>query len=260
MNIIEINDISIPQLSAYRSLAIPRKTEGEDIIVESPKVIARALDAGLEPVSMLCERKHIEGTASEITARIGATPVYTGSRETLASLTGYELTKGVLCRMKRPPLPSPTEILREARRVCVIYDVCEATNVGVIFRTAAALGYDAVIVSEGSCDPLIRRAIRVSMGTVFQIPWTVTGDVLTQLRHHGFESVSMALSPDSVYLQDFRVNPDRKYAIILGSEGYGLPSDVIAATDHVIKIPMHHGVDSLNVGAASAIALWHFRR
>lgn len=260
MNVIEITDISQPELATYRSLTTPGKQGGDCIIAESPKVIDRALDAGFEPLSLLCERKHINGNASDIVVRIGDIPIYTGTREMLASLTGYELTKGVLCEMRRPELPTETEILRDASRVCVIYDVCEATNVGVIFRTAAALGYDGVIVSAGSCSPFSRRAIRVSMGTVFQIPWTFSETVIPTLKQHGFQSVSMTLTPDSVFLQDFPVDPETKYAVLLGSEGYGLPSDIIGISDHVVKIPMFHGVDSLNVGAASAIALWHLRK
>lgn len=228
------------------------------VVAESPKVIERALEAGLVPMSLLCESRHIEGDAAPIIKRIGDAPVFTGSRELLSSLTGYTLTRGVLCALKYPGLPDPEELLKTARRVCVIHDVCESTNIGVIFRTAAALGYDAVLVSNGSCTPFSRRAVRVSMGAVFQIPWTFCGDIIERLEENRFESISMALTDRSVYLQDFQVNGNAKYAVILGSEGYGLPQEIIDKSDHIVKIPMYHGVDSLNVGSAAAIALWHF--
>lgn len=257
--IIEIDSIDIPPLAPYRALSSAKRDPEGVVIAESPKVIHRALDAGLHPLSLLCERKHIEGDAAPVISRIGETPVYTGERHLLESLTGYTLTRGVLCAFARPREPQADVLLRHSKRVCVIYEVCDATNVGVIFRTAAALGYDAVIVSSRSCDPFNRRATRVSMGTVFQIPWAFADDVTGTLRNFGFLSVSMALSDESIYLQDFKVEPQGKYALLLGSEGYGLPDEIIADSDHVVKIPMYHGVDSLNVGAAAAITLWHFR-
>lgn len=257
---ITIQDINAPELLPFTSLTERNLRQDNLLIAESPKVIMTALDCGLQPISLLCERKHIEGDAAPIIARFPDMPVFTGDREMLASLTGYTLTRGVLCAMKRPPEPDPAEILKGARRVCVIYDICDTTNIGAIFRTAAALGFDAVMLSPESCDPFNRRSIRVSMGAVFQIKWCFDGDILSSLRHNGFTSVSMALSSESVYLQNFEVDKDKKYAVILGSEGYGLPEDIIRDSDVVVKIPMFHHVDSLNVGAAAAITLWHFRK
>lgn len=257
--IIEIEEINLPELAPFVSLADGRLRKEELLIAESPKVIKRALDAGLEPVSLLCESKHIVGDAKEIVDKYPNIPVYTGERELLSSLTGYTLTRGVLCAMRRPEQPSPEGMLKDARRVCVIYDICDTTNIGSIFRSAAALGYDAVVLSSESCDPFNRRSIRVSMGTVFQIPWCFVSDVVGVLKRNSFRTVSTALTDNSVFLQDFTVSNDEKYAIILGSEGHGLPESVIDSTDVVVKIPMFHGVDSLNVGAAAAIILWHFR-
>lgn len=262
MAIIEINDISDARLAPYVSLTESQLRSGNDggiIIVESPKVINTALDNGLQPISLLCEKKHITGDAASIISRIPDLPVFTGRRETLASLTGYTLTRGVLCAMRRPALPSPYQLLAGSRRVCVIYDVCDSTNIGVIFRTAAALGFDAVVVTPQSCDPFGRRSIRVSMGAVFQIPWCFDSNVLGSLRANDIKTVCMALTDRSIFLQDFKTDPAEKYAVILGSEGYGLPKSVISASDFTVKIPMHHGVDSLNVGAAAAIALYQFR-
>lgn len=259
MRLVEIKDLGLPELDPFRALTSSGSREKELIIAESPKVIERALDAGYEPVSLLLERKHLEGDASSLISRMKDACIYTGERDILAQLTGYTLTRGVLCAMKRPVLPSPLEILDTANRICVIYDVCDTTNIGVIFRTAAALGYDGVIVSHQSCDPFNRRAVRVSMGAVFQIPWTFSHNVMTELEKTGFKSVSMALTDESVWLQDFIPTTAERYAVILGSEGYGLPESLIADSSHVVKIPMHHCVDSLNVGAAAAIALWHFR-
>lgn len=259
MRIQEITDLKLPELAPYASLTERNIRQEGIIIVESPKVIVTALDAGLEPVSLLCERKHITGDAASIIERCPDIPVYTGERALLASLTGYTLTRGVLCAMRRPSEPSPAELLASGKRICVIYDICDTTNIGAIFRTAAALGFDGVLLSPESCDPFNRRSIRVSMGAVFQIPWCFVDDVLVSLKNSGFRSVSMALSSESVFLQDFRVEPDGRYAIILGSEGYGLPQRIIENSDVVVKIPMHHGVDSLNVGAAAAITMWQFK-
>ena len=259
MRIQEIKDLKLPELAPYASLTERNIRQEGIIIVESPKVIVTALDAGLEPVSLLCERKHIKGDAASIIERCPDIPVYTGERALLASLTGYTLTRGVLCAMRRPSAPSPAELLSSGKRICVIYDICDTTNIGAIFRTAAALGFDGVLLSRESCDPFNRRSIRVSMGAVFQIPWCFVDDVLGSLKNSGFKSVSMALSSESVFLQDFLVEPDGRYAIILGSEGYGLPQRIIENSDVVVKIPMHHGVDSLNVGAAAAITMWQFK-
>lgn len=262
MRIIEIEDFDSAELAPYKSLTTRKSGTGgmDDVIIaESPKVIERALAAGVQPVSFLCERKHIKGDAAPLLAGIADPLVLTGERETLAHLTGYTLSRGVLCAMKRPATPEPYVILKNASRICVIYDVCEATNVGVIFRTAAALGYDGVLVSPGSCDPFNRRSIRVSMGAVFQIPWTFCPDIMGTLREAGIRSVCMALTDNSIFLDEFTAYGSERYAVVLGSEGYGLPAAVIDRADHVVKIPMYHNVDSLNVGAAAAIALWQLR-
>lgn len=262
MILTEVTDIRMEGLEPYWQLTtggLRGASAGDLIIVESPKVIERALDAGLEPVSLLCERRHLQGDASTLLKRMGEIPVFTGERDLLAGLTGYALTRGVLCAMRRPSPPSLRQLMQGARRLCVIYDVCDATNVGVMFRTAAALGYDGVLLSEGTCDPLNRRAIRVSMGGVFQIPWRAEADVMGALVRGGFRSVSMALSRHSIFLQDFVAGEGEKYAVVLGSEGYGLPAEVIEASDYVVKIPINPAVDSLNVGAAAAIALWHMQ-
>lgn len=260
MKVIEVNDINIPGLAPYRGLKSPRNQTDGLIIAESVKVIQRALQADLEPVSLLCDKRHLESDASEIIPRLGEAPIYCAGRDLLAQLTGYDLSRGVLCAMRRPTLPQAADILEKGNRICVIYDVFEATNVGIIFRTAAALGYDGIIVNPGTCDPFNRRSVRVSMGAVFQIPWTETRAILPTLAAHGYQSVSMALSADSVYLPDFRIEPETRYALLLGNEGYGLPKEIIAASDHIVKIPMYHDVDSLNVGAAAAIALWQLRQ
>lgn len=261
MSIVEIDCIGREEVAPYVSLTERQlRGTGENgiFIAESPKVIRTAIESGMKPLSLLCERKHIAGDAADIIRNLPDLPVYTGDRETLAQITGYTLTRGVLCAMRRPALPTTDELLSRSRRICVIYDVCDTTNIGGIFRSAAALGFDGVILSTESCDPLNRRAIRVSMGTVFRIPWCFEADILSKLREHGFKSVCMALTDNSVFLQDFKVDPEEKYAVLLGSEGWGLPSRIIERTDYVVKIPMHHGVDSLNVGAAAAITLWHF--
>lgn len=263
MPIIEIQDIDVPGVSPFTSLTETQLRMQEDtglIIAESPKVIRTAIDAGLAPISLLCERKHIKGDAADIILEYPDLPVYTADRDILASITGYTLTRGVLCAMKRPERPSANDILRDAKIVCVIYDVCDTTNIGAIFRTAAALGTDGILLSPDTCDPFNRRSIRVSMGTVFQIPWCFCNDILPTLKCNGFKSVGMALSDSAVFLHDFKVESKEKYALILGSEGYGLPEGVIDSSDYVVKIPMHHGVDSLNVGAAAAIAIWHFTK
>lgn len=222
-------------------------------------MIERALASGAEPVSLLCERKHIDGDASAIVEAHPSMPVFTGTRELLATLTGYTLTRGVLCAMRRPPAADVGALVGRARRVCVLWDICDATNVGVIFRSAAALGFDCVLLTPGSCDPLTRRAARVSMGTVFQVPWGYGGEDIVGLLHAGgFETVCAALRPDTESLREVEVEEEGRYAVVLGSEGYGLPGDVINACRRKVMIPMSHGVDSLNVGAAAAIFLWHF--
>lgn len=256
--IVEIEESGLKELEPFMSLTERTLRNSDLLIAESPKVIRTALDAGMRPVSLLCEKKHIFGDAADIISSNPNMPVYTGERELLAGITGYTLTRGVLCAMRRGKAKTTSEILEGASRICVIYDVCDTTNVGAIFRTAAALGIDGVLLSPETCDPFNRRSIRVSMGTVFQIPWCFDDDILGKLKTYGFRSVSMALSSESVFLQNFKVEPEGKYAVFLGSEGYGLPKDIIEKSDVVVKIPMHHGVDSLNVGAAAAITLWHF--
>ena len=271
-NIIEITDLTHPGLDAYARLTeaqLRNRKEPEKgiFIAESPKVIARALDAGYEPLSLLMERRNIEGQAAELIARCGDIPVYTADRDILASLTGYELTRGVLCAMRRPKLPTVEEVLANARRVAVLEGIVDATNVGAIFRSAAALHMDAVLLTPTCCDPLIRRAARVSMGTVFQIPWTVIGDSpaqwpqpgLQRLRDLGFKTAAMALSDDSVPIDDPNLAAEDKLAIVLGTEGDGLSASTIADCDYTVLIPMSHGVDSLNVAAASAVAFWQLK-
>ena len=267
--VIEIADLSAPELEVYARLSegqLKNRAEPEKglFIAESPKVIDRALDAGYEPVSLLMERKHIEGQAREIVARCGEIPVYTSELSVLKELTGFPLTRGVLCAMRRKPLPEAEAVCSGARRVAVLEEVVNPTNVGAIFRSAAALGMDAVLLTPGSCDPLYRRAVRVSMGTVFQIPWAFIGTEIADWPHPGmdrlhalgFKTVAMALEDDSVSIDDPRLASEEKLALILGTEGEGLAACTIADCDYTARIPMSHGVDSLNVAAASAVAFW----
>lgn len=268
-NIIEITDFAQPELDVFARLTeaqLRNRLEPEKgvFIAESPKVIARALDAGYEPVSLLMERKHIDGQARDIIARCGDIPVYTGDGNLLAGLTGYQLTRGVLCAMRRPKLPSVEELCAGARRVAVLEGIVDPTNVGAIFRSAAALNMDAVLVTPTCCDPLYRRAARVSMGTVFQIPWTRIGSApgdwpqpgIDRLRALGFRTAAMALSDTAVSIADPQLCAEEKLAIVLGTEGDGLATHTIASCDYTVCIPMSHGVDSLNVAAASAVAFW----
>ena len=230
-------------------------------IAESPKVIHVALDAGYEPLSLLCERRHITGDAASIIERCGDIPIYTGERDLLASLTGYTLTRGVLCAMRRPVPPSVEEVCREAQRIVVIDGVTDTTNIGAIFRSAAALGIDAVLLTPTSCDPLNRRAVRVSMGSVFLVPWTwIEGDVTPTLNTIGFKTAAMALSDDSITLDDPVLKSEPRLALIMGTEGDGLSQEAITTADHVVRIPMQHNVDSLNVAAAAAVAFWELRK
>ena len=271
-NIIEISDFSAPELDVYARLTEAQLLNRFEpakgmFIAESPKVIERALNAGCQPVSLLMERKDIDGAACQIIERCGDIPVYTADRDVLAQLTGFQLTRGVLCAMRRPPLGSVEQILAQAKRIAVLESVQNPTNVGAIFRSAAALGMDAVLLTPGCSDPLYRRSARVSMGTVFQIPWTFIGDTIAdwpeagmqRLRSLGFKTAAMALSDDSVTLDDPRLAAEEKLAIILGSEGDGLTDTTIADCDYTVKIPMYHDVDSLNVAAASAVAFWELR-
>ena len=268
-DIIEITDFSALELDVYARLSegqLLNRHEPENglFIAESPKVIERALDAGCQPVSLLLEPKHITGEAREIIARCGSVPVYTAEFDVLKQLTGFPLTRGALCAMRRPPLPEVETICRNARRIAVLENVVNPTNVGAIFRSAAALGMDAVLLTPACSNPLYRRSIRVSMGTVFQIPWTYIGRNTTQwpgdgmnlLESFGFKTVSMALTDDSVSIDDPCLKSADKLAVILGTEGDGLSSDTIARCDYTVRIPMSHGVDSLNVAAASAVAFW----
>lgn len=264
MPVIEISSLSHPGAETFSTLTEAQLRNRLDpdkgiFIAESPKVIRVALDADYEPLSLLCERKHITGDAADIIDRCGNIPVYTGEREVLASLTGYVLTRGVLCAMRRRPLPSVEEVCREARRIAVIHGVVDTTNIGAIFRSAAALGIDAVLLTRDSCDPLNRRAIRVSMGSVFLVPWTWTDNPLTELSRLGFRTAAMALTDQSISIDSPILNREPKLAIVLGTEGDGLPHETIQGTDYVVRIPMAHGVDSLNVAAASAVAFWQLR-
>ena len=266
-NVIEITDFSAPELDVYARLTEAQLLNRFEpakgmFIAESPKVIHRALDAGCVPVSMLMERKDIDGSAREILERCPEIPVYTADEELLCGLTGYHLTRGVLCAMRRPAKPTATEICDKARRIVILENVQNPTNVGAIFRSAAALGMDAVLLSPGCSDPLYRRSARVSMGTVFQIPWTFLPawpEGIAQIKGLGFATAAMALSDNSVSIDNPRLLSEDKLAILMGSEGDGLAQTTIDQCDYTVKIPMYHGVDSLNVAAASAVAFWELR-
>ncbi len=271
-NIIEITDFAAPELDIYARL-----TEGQLLnrhepdkgifIAESPKVIERALDAGCVPISMLMEKKHVESQAREIIRRCGDIPVYAAEFDVLTQLTGFHLTRGMLCAMYRPPLPGTEEICAGARRIAVLENVMNPTNIGAIFRSAAALNMDGILLTSACSNPLYRRAIRVSMGTVFQIPWTFLDSRLSWpregmgfLHELGFVTAAMALNDDSVSIDDSGLMSEEKLAIILGTEGDGLAAGTIAGCDYTVRIPMSHGVDSLNVAAASAVAFWQLGR
>lgn len=268
-DIIEITDLSLPELEIYSTLNEAQLLHYYEphegiFIAESPKVIERALDAGYTPISLLLEQKHVEGEAKEIIARCGAIPIYTADCEVLTKLTGFRLTRGVLCAMRRTQLPSVEEVCKDARKIAILENVVNPTNIGAIFRSAAALHMDAVLLTPACSDPLYRRAIRVSMGTVFQIPWTYLGDEASQwpkdgmklLKSMGFKTAAMALSDQAVNINHPQLMSEEKLAIILGTEGDGLAAATIAACDYTVCIPMSHGVDSLNVAAASAVAFW----
>ncbi len=264
MNIIEITSLEHPGVEVFASLTEARlrnrlNPEEALFIVESPKVIKVALDAGMQPVSMLCERRHIDGDAKNAIERCGDIPVYTGERDLLASLTGYKLTRGVLCAMRRPRERVIAEVCRDARRIVVIHGVVDTTNIGAIFRAAAALGIDAVLLTRDSCDPLNRRSVRVSMGSVFLVPWTWIDDPLTRLHELGFKTAAMALDNNSTGIDDQQLMAEPKLAIIMGTEGDGLPKETINGADYTVMIPMSNGVDSLNVASAAAIAFWQLR-
>ena len=268
-NIIEITDFAAPELDVYARLTEGQLKSRADaskalFIAESPNVILRALDGGYEPVSLLMERRHIEGQAREVVARCGEVPLYTAPLSVLTELTGFPLTRGVLCAMRRKELPALETVLDGARRIAVLEDVMNPTNVGAIFRSAAALGMDAVLLTPSCSDPLYRRSVRVSMGTVFQIPWTRIGAELAdwphpgldRLRELGFRTAAMALRDDSLAIDDPALAQVEKLAVVLGTEGEGLSDGTIADCDYTVRIPMFHGVDSLNVAAASAVAFW----
>ena len=262
MNLIEITDFMAPELDVYARLTeaqlLNRHCLREGLfIAESPKVISRALDAGCVPVSFLAEKRNIHGETAEVIEHCGDIPVYTAEFELLTQLTGYHLTRGMLCAMRRPVLPTVEEICRDAKRVAVLEDVMNPTNLGAIFRSAAALNMDAVLLTPACSNPLYRRSCRVSMGTVFQVPWTYLGENwVEQLQAMGFKTAAMALEKESVSIDDPNLMAEEKLAIVLGTEGDGLAARTIAACDYTVMIPMSHGVDSLNVAAASAVAFW----
>lgn len=263
-SVIEITSLEQPEIQVFSKLTeaqLRNRLNAEQgmFIAESPKVIRVALSAGYEPTALLCERRHISGDAADIVARCQDIPVYTGERELLSQLTGYTLTRGVLCAMRRPQPKTVAEVCRDARRIVVIDGVVDTTNIGAIFRSAAALGIDAVLLTPTSCDPLNRRAVRVSMGSVFLVPWTWL-DTYSTLHDLGFKTAAMALTDDSVSLDDPRLKAEERLAIIMGTEGDGLPQQTIAEADYVVRIPMKHQVDSLNVAAAAAVAFWELTR
>ena len=266
-NIIEITDFFSLELDVYARLTenqLLNRADPENgiFIAESPKVIERALDYGYKPISLLLERKHIEGEAKDIVARCQDIPIYTADFDILTQLTGFQLTRGALCAMRRPQLPSVESVCANARRIAVLENVVNPTNVGAIFRSAAALNMDAVLLTPACSNPLYRRAIRVSMGTVFQIPWTFLNDTASDenafaiLKELGFKTVAMALNDNSISIDDKKLRSEEKLAIILGTEGDGLAESTIADCNYTVRIPMSHGVDSLNVAAASAVAFW----
>ena len=264
MPIIEINSLEHPGVEVFSTLTeaqLRNRVEPDKgiFIAESPKVINVALNMGWEPLALLCERKHIEGDAKSIIQRCGDIPVYTGNRDLLAKLTGYTLTRGVLCAMRRPHEKAVEEVCCDARRVVVIDGVVDTTNIGAIFRSAAALGIDAVLLTRSSCDPLNRRAVRVSMGSVFLVPWTWLDGSISSLHQLGFKTAAMALTDQSVPIDHPALKAEPRLAIIMGTEGDGLPHETIAEADYVVRIPMSHDVDSLNVAAAAAVAFWELR-
>lgn len=263
--IIEITSLEHPGVEVFSTLTeaqLRNRVEPDKgiFIAESPKVIAVALDAGYEPVSFLCERKHITGDAAPLLGRCPDVPVYTGGRDLLTRLTGYTLTRGVLCAMRRPQPLAVEAVCRNARRIVVIDGVVDTTNIGAIFRSAAALDIDAVLLTPTSCDPLNRRAVRVSMGSVFLVPWTWLPFPVCELHRLGFRTAAMALTDKSVSIDNAELKAEPKLAVIMGTEGDGLSSRTIEEADYVVRIPMAHGVDSLNVAAAAAVAFWELRK
>lgn len=264
MNIVHIHSLSDPGVDVYSSLTeaqlCDNKLAGNGIfIAESGKVIDVALRAGYKPISLLTEEKHLGGYAKDIVERVGDVPIYVGERKLLSGITGYPLTRSILCAMKRPTLPSVEDICRNAHRIAVIDGVVDTTNIGAIFRSAAALGIDGILLTPQSCDPLNRRAVRVSMGNIFLVPWTWLTAPISSLHNYGFQTAALALRHDNMPLDDPKLKDINKLALVLGTEGDGLATEVIDDADYVIKIPMAHGVDSLNVAAASAVAFWELR-
>ena len=270
--IIEITDLNMPELDVYARLTeaqLRARMEAERgvFIAESPKVIELALNAGCIPLSLLMERRHLQGQGASLMARCLDIPVYTADRDVLASLTGYALTRGILCAMQRPSPRTAESLLADARRVAVLEGIVDSTNMGAIFRSAAALGMDAVLLTPTCCDPLCRRAVRVSMGTIFQVPWARIGDCpedwpqagMELLHKNGFATAAMALDDRAISIDDVRLRQEEKLAVLLGTEGDGLSHQTIAHCDYTVMIPMEHGVDSLNVAAASAVAFWQLR-
>lgn len=264
MPVVNISSINDPRVAQYTKLTEAQLRNRLDpecgvFIAESPKVIAVAINEGYVPMSILCEERHIAGDAAFILDKFPEITVYTGSREVLSAITGYILTRGVLAVMHRPTLPSCRKLCSNARRIAVIYGVVDTTNIGAIFRSAAALGIDGVLLTPNSCDPLNRRSLRVSMGTILQIPWTYTDPELNEVRACGFKTVAMALSDNSIAIDSPELMAEPRLAIVLGTEGDGLPHKTITEADYVARIPMYHNVDSLNVAAASAVAFWQLR-
>lgn len=270
--IIEITDLNMPELDVYARLTeaqlrVRMEAERGVFIAESPKVIELALNAGCIPLSLLMERRHLQGQGASLMARCPDIPVYTADRDVLASLTGYALTRGILCAMQRPSPRTAESLLADARRVAVLEGIVDSTNMGAIFRSAAALGMDAVLLTPTCCDPLCRRAVRVSMGTIFQVPWARIGDCpedwpqagMELLHKNGFATAAMALDDRAISIDDVRLRQEEKLAVLLGTEGDGLSHQTIAHCDYTVMIPMEHGVDSLNVAAASAVAFWQLR-
>lgn len=265
-NFVEITDFHAPELDVYARLTeaqLLNRFEPKKgmFIAESPKVILRALAAGCRPVSLLAEKSHCSGEAMEAIQKCGDVPVYTASLDVLTQLTGFQLTRGMLCAMYRPPLPTVEAVLRDVRRVAVLEDVMNPTNLGAIFRSAAALGMEGVLLTKGCTDPLYRRSARVSMGTVFQVPWTYLPEAWLPVLHQaGFRTAAMALREDSLPVDDPSLKQEEMLAVVLGTEGDGLANATIAGCDYTVRIPMYGGVDSLNVAAASAVAFWELRK
>lgn len=263
MSVIEITELSSPGLEVYSSLTeheLKGMNDSGIFIAESPKVIRTALECGYQPISLLCERKHITGDAASIINLNPELTVYTGERDVLSKLTGYKLTRGVLCAMKRKPLPEAKRICSDSTTVCVLEAVCDTTNIGSIFRSAAALGIGGILLTTDTCDPLNRRAVRVSMGTVLRIPWTYDPNPISILKQNGFKTVALTLDKDSISLENEEIKKADKIALVLGTEGEGLSKKITIDCDYKAIIPMFNSVDSLNVGAAAAIAFWEISK